>query len=218
MNKKCPKCGLANYPTADLCVRCETALAKGHSRLATRRSLASIVMVRALICLCVCVAAILGFYLSLVFSAKPLNIEEKATIRAAVRVLRQKGFSTEAALLDNFTVYRGNDNWLNASVPKENAYAATNFPFEIMTIYSDFFAYPADDVERAAVLLHESRHLMGEDEHEAYAYVWKHRIRLGWTREQYGLTPVWLGIHRQTKEIAPELFHCPEKRDSDCTE
>ncbi len=105
-----------------------------------------------------------------------------------------------------------------ASVAKENAYAATNFPFAIITLYSDFFAYPQDDTERAAILLHEARHLQGEDEHQAYSYVWQNRHRLGWTGDRYGESPVWANIQRQTRDQAPELFNCPSMRNGDCTE
>jgi hypothetical protein len=68
-------------------------------------------------------------------------------------------------------VFRANDNWLNASVEKENAYAATNYPFEIVTIYPDFFRFTVDDTERAAILLHEAQHLKGKDEKESYEFV-----------------------------------------------
>lgn len=132
--------------------------------------------------------------------------------------MREKGFTSDAMLLDNFTVYRRNDNWLNASVAKENAYAATNFPFEIMTLYPDFFTYPIDDTERAAILLHEARHLRGEEEPAAYTYVWKNRIQLGWTREKYSASPVWSNIRSQTRDTVPELFTCSEKDFGDCTE
>lgn len=176
------------------------------------------VLVRAIICLAVCVTMVLGFYVSLIASAESLNIEQKHTVRRAIAVLREKGFSREVALLENITVFRGEDNWLNATVAKENAFAATNFPFAIITLYSDFFAYPQDDTERAAILLHEARHLTGEDEHQAYAYVWRHRHRLGWTGDKYGDSPVWVNIQRQTREIAPELFNCPTMLNGDCTE
>ncbi len=61
------------------------------------------------------------------------------------------------------SVVRGNDNWLNASTKYENAYAATNFPIEIMTIYPEFFTDTLDDTERAAILLHEAQHLKGAE-------------------------------------------------------
>lgn len=218
MNKKCENCGLENYLTADSCARCSTRLVKTAAQRPGTRSLLRMVFFRGGICLGVCIAAVLGFYISLIYSAKPLGIEEKATIRAATRLLSQKGFTREAFMLSNLTVYRADDNWLNASVAKESAYAATNFPFEIMTIYPDFFAYPADETERAAILLHESRHLLGADEHDAYVFVWKHREHLGWTREKYGISPVWQGVLAQTREHAPELFACGETGRSDCTE
>lgn len=161
---------------------------------------------------------ILAFYVSLIASAESLNIEQKHTVRRAINVLREKGFAREVALLENITVFRGDDNWLNATVAKENAFAATNFPFAIITLYSDFFTYPTDDVERAAILLHEARHLQGADEHDAYAYVWNHRKQLGWTVDNYAASYVWDNIRRQTREHVPEMFNCPEKRGGDCTE
>ena len=175
-------------------------------------------VVRAIVCLGVCLAAFLGFYLSLIVSAKSLTIEEKATVRSAIRILKEKGFSGDAALLDNFTVFRSNDNWLNASVEKENAYAATNFPFEIMTLYPDFFTYPVDDTERAAILLHEARHLAGKNEHDAYEFVWKNRKQLGWTKEKYAASVVWQNVRKQTRDNAPNLFVCDGNELGDCTE
>src|SRR4030095_6280696 len=121
--------------------------------------------------------------LSLLFTSKPLNYDEKAKIKNAIKILDASGFSSEVFLLSYLTSFRANDNWLNASTKEENAYAATNFPFEIMTVYSDFFQYPSDDIERAAILLHEAQHLKGSDEKEAYEFVWKNRKQLGWTKE-----------------------------------
>lgn len=166
----------------------------------------------------VCVSVLLGFYLSLVASAKPLTLEQKETVRNAIAVLNEKGFADEVMLLENFTVFRGEDNWLNASVVKENAYAATNFPFEIMTLYSDFFTYPVDDTERAAILLHETRHLMGKDEKDAYGFVWKNRKKLGWTKDKYSNSPVWINIRKQTRDNEPNLFICDFNPSGDCTE
>ena len=121
-------------------------------------------------------------------------------------------------MLENLAVLRSNDNWLNASVAKENAYAATNFPFEIMTLYPDFFTYPVDDTERAAILLHEAEHLKGKNEHDAYKFVWTHRQQLGWTQEAYVRSPVWRNVRRQTVENVPELFVCNGNEFNDCTE
>jgi hypothetical protein len=103
-------------------------------------------------------------------------------------------------------------------VAKESAYAATNFPFEILTLYRDFFTYPADDTERAAILLHEAKHLAGKNEHDAYEYVWKHRKQLGWTSDKYYTSPVWQGIRKQTKDNVPLLFVCDFNEGGDCTQ
>ncbi|MBV9217179.1 MAG: hypothetical protein JO053_13500 [Acidobacteria bacterium] len=173
---------------------------------------------RAAVCLTICLSLLIGFYLSLIVSAEKPDIEQKAAIRRAIGTLSAKGFAREAFLLSYATTYRSNDNWLNASVAKENAYAATNFPFEIMTVYPDFFTYPSDDVERAAILLHESKHLEGKNEHDAYKFVWMNRVRLGWTRDKYAASPVWQNVRKQTRDNAPELFTCPDKESGDCTE
>ena len=156
--------------------------------------------------------------MSLLASSKSLAYEEKTIVRRAISIIEEKGFSREAFLLNNLAAFRGNDNWLNASVPKENAYAATNFPFEIVTVYPDFFAYTADDTERAAILLHEARHLLGDDEKEAYTFVWKNRQKLGWTKETHFKSVVWQNVRKQTREVAPDLFVCMTNPYADCTE
>jgi hypothetical protein len=166
----------------------------------------------------VLIAVMLGFYVSLVFSADMLMAEEAQKVQAAIAILEQKGFSDEAWLLKHVASYRANDNWLNASVEKESAYAATNFPFEIITIYPDFFRFSKDDVERAAILLHEAKHLQGKDEREAYEYVWKNRERLGWTSENYSRSSVWSETRKVTRQFSPEMFVCTTHDLRDCTE
>lgn len=218
MKKKCSNCHLVNFPDAVECARCQSGLIAVESVAATAIKRRSGFVVRAMICLVVCVLAVLGFYFSLVISASSLTIEQKSTVRRATAILKDKGFSRHAFLLENLTVYRNNDNWLNASVAKENAYAATNFPFEIMTLYPDFFTYPVDDVERAAILLHEAEHLKGHDEHDAYKFVWENRKSLGWVKEKYAASPVWQNIRQQTLDNAPELFVCENKEYRDCTD
>lgn len=218
MNKKCTNCRLVNYPDAVKCLRCESVLVETTTVAGRRSSRMTRILVRAAICLVVCVAMIFGFYLSLIGSAKSLTLEEKQVVRAAIAVLEERGFATEALFLSKFTAYRRTDNWLNASVAKENAFAATNFPFEIMTLYPDFFTYPTDDTERAAILLHEARHLQGSDEKEAYEFVWKNRAKLGWTMGKYSRSQVWKNIRYQTREYAPHLFVCDLNDFYDCTE
>ena len=219
MNNRCPHCHLVNFPHISNCGRCGAEIST-HTLLentAEPRKKAGF-LTRAAVCAGVCLAMLLGFYVSLITSAKKLTTDEKAAVRRAVAVIEETGFNKEAMLLNTITAFRGTDNWLNASVAKENAYAATNFPFEVMTLYPDFFTYPADDVERAAVLLHESKHLAGKNEHDAYEFVWKNRKQLGWTKERYADSPVWSNVRRQTLENVPELFVCEKNDFQDCTQ
>jgi hypothetical protein len=233
MNKKCPNCRVVNFPEADECVRCreplaavsptETAEIRVSRKVESRepkpvKSFKAKVFRRALVCVAVSVAVIFGFYLSLLATSKPLSYDEKQSVKRAIRVLEEKGFDGEVFLLRYAASFRANDNWLNASTRDENAYAATNFPFEIITIYPEFFTVPRDDEERAMILLHEAQHLKGADEPAAYNFVWRSRRRLGWTRESHGETKIFASVERQTREIAPELFRCNWMKTGDCTE
>ncbi len=219
MNKKCPNCKLVNFSKAETCLRCEAALIEVSSQIEKNETpLIRKILKRAAVCLAVCILAILGFYLSLLFTAKRLNFDEKTKVKDAIKILEEKGFDREVFLMNYLTAFRANDHWLNASVEKEGAYAATNFPFEIMTVYPDFFQYPIDDTERAAILLHEAQHLKGADEPEAYEFVWKNRQKLGWTKDKYVNSVVWRNVRKQTKEIAPHLFTCELNEYADCTE
>lgn len=221
MYKQCPRCNLNNSNHAKSCVKClfafkevSTASAYEHKN----KSILSTILRRAVICMIVCVLAICGFYFSLVFSAEPLTGEKHENINRAISILEEKGFTNEVFYLKYFTVFRGSDNWLNDTVAKENAYAATNYPLEIMTVYDDFFTYTTDDVERAAILLHEAKHLQGFDESAAYEFVWKNKKQLGWTKENYQKSVVWREIRKQTREYAPNLFVCDFNEAGDCTE
>ena len=218
MNNKCPYCRLVNYTYVQICVRCGTEIRETENIKPKPGFLKAAILRRAAICFAVVVAALIGFYASLVFSADSLRPDDRKPVDAAIRLLEQRGFNDEVFYLNYFTIFRSNDNWLNASIAKENAYAATNFPFEIVTVYPEFFTYPADETERAAILLHESRHLAGHDEKEAYEFVWKNRKRLGWTKDRYENSPVWREVRKQTREYSPNLFICEFNDFGDCTE
>ena len=218
MKKLCPNCKLVNFKEAKQCIRCRLNLITVTSDEYPKKTLLkSKIFRRVIVCIAVCLFTVLGFYISLVGSSKSLSYQEKKTVRASIEILEARGFSQEAVLLNYLTAFRANDNWLNASVPKENAYAATNFPFEIITIYPDFFTYPVDETERAAILLHEAQHLKGADEKEAYEFVWKNRKKLGWTEENYATSVIWQNVRHQTREVAPELFVCDINPYGDCT-
>lgn len=221
MKKRCPNCRLVNFPNVKTCARCRFDLTTvsdfqpSDEKSPPRKSK---ILRRALICIAVCIFSVFGFYLSLIFTASSLSREEKAVVQRSIKILDEKGFSREVFLLRNLTVFRANDNWLNASTREENAYAATNFPFEIMTVYPEFFTVPLDDTERAAILLHEAQHLKGADEKEAYEFTWRNRKRIGWTRDVYIGSVIWRNVRKQTREYAPNLFVCNWIEYDDCTE
>lgn len=162
--------------------------------------------------------AVVIFYFSMVMSSMPVTAEQQAVIDRAIAVLEAKGFEREVFLLRHTASFRGTDNWLNRAIFKENAFAATNFPVQMITIYPDFYNKAEDDTERAMVLLHEAQHLQGADEHEAYAYVWRNRTKLGWTRDEYGGTATYIDVSGATRDNAPELFKCTFQPGQDCTE
>jgi hypothetical protein len=158
------------------------------------------------------------FYCSLLATSQPITAEQYSKVNDAIELLESKGFTREAFLLRHTAEYRRSDNWFNSSVMKADSYAATNFPFQIVTLYPDFYKKTTDDVERAMVLLHEAKHLESKDENAAYSYVWQNRERLGWTQLSHGTTPTYVTISEQTRENAPELFTCPDHLWNDCTE
>lgn len=164
------------------------------------------------------VMALVAFHLSLVVTSAPVSSDEREAVKRAINRLEARGFEREVFLLRHTVTYRSSDHWLNRLAVSENAFAATNFPFQIITLYPDFYMKTTDDVERAMVLLHEAQHLLGKDEAAAYAYVWQHRGRLGWTQLTHGTTNTYVTIEQQTRENVPALFNCPSNFWNDCTE
>jgi len=162
-----------------------------------------------------CVLSI--FHSSLLLTSQPIESRDFETVTRAIDLLDAKGFSKEAFWLRRLTVFRASDNWLNSLTPKENAFAATNFPFNIITLYPDFFSRAKDDTERAAILLHEAQHLQGASERDACEYVWRNREKLGWTILSHGTTESYIAIEIWTREAVPELFKCTDKLWDDCT-
>jgi hypothetical protein len=155
---------------------------------------------------------------SMVATSSPLDAAEQRAVMQAVQKIEDAGFAHEAFALRHLTTFRSSDNWWNAYIGHSNAYAATNFPFEVVTLYRPFFAAAADDTERAAILLHEAQHLTAAQEEGALGYVWREKARLGWTSDRYGQTRVWKNTREWTAAEVPGLFRCGSDGRSDCME
>jgi hypothetical protein len=236
-NRKCPECGLVNFASASECKRCaalleppsitaavspdpvvelepvfeeDDALEEGKGRRSLLRRAAAVV--------CATLAVLVLCHGSLLWTSQAATVEQRIEVRRAVDLIEQGGFKREAFLLRRLSNFRTSDNWWNRYTGHQEAYAATNFPFEVVTLYPDFFLYPTDDVERAVILLHEARHLSGAGEEEAFAGVWRDKARLGWTREKYGQTRVWKNVREFTGRYAPKLFICGPDGQQDCFE
>jgi hypothetical protein len=156
------------------------------------------------------------WYVSLLLSSNGLQPDQHAKVDNAIAIIEQQGFGREAFVLKRLAAFRSTDNWLNAYFGHRDAYAATNFPFEIVTVYQDFFDLPIDDRERAAVLLHEARHLLGDDEDAALIFTWHNKKQLGWTAAKYRNSRVWDATERWTRDRFPYLFQCGSDNQSDC--
>ena len=219
-NSKCAQCGFVNFAGAGACPCCgsfavvagEAEDFAGRAGKKKRRS----VLRKVLSGFVLSAFVLSGFHVSLLATSEAANFEQKRQVWRAVAVIEQEGFGREAFLLRRLANYRTSDSWWNRWNGHADAYAATNFPFEILTLYPDFFKYPVDDTERAAVLLHEARHLAGDGEEEAFAFVWRNKSRLGWTEEGYGRTRVWKNVNEFTRKYAPQLFRCGGDGAQDC--
>ena len=79
-----------------------------------------------------------------------MSEREMEKVDRAIAVLETKGFDREAFILRHLTTFRASDNWLNSANAGENAYAATNFPFGIITLGPDFYTKATDDTDPEA--------------------------------------------------------------------
>jgi hypothetical protein len=222
--RKCANCGLVNAAADEVCRRCGAQLtddeaayqidsaATVEEETPPRRSLSK----RVVWIVSTTVIVLVLFYLSLLVSSSGLDPDQRSKVDAAIGLLEQKGFSREAWTLKHLAVFRGTDNWFNSYVGHRDAFAATNFPFEIVTVYPEFFKVPVDDCERAAVLIHEARHLQGDGEEAALKYTWQNKQRLGWTADKYSWTKVWNDTERFTKAQFGYMFQCGLDNKSDC--
>lgn len=161
---------------------------------------------------------VVGSYVSLRVTSAAATHEQRQLVGRAIDVLEAKRPGGRTFVLRNLVSYRTSDNWWNRAIGHTDAYAATNFPFEVMTLYPDFFNVPVDDTERAVILLHESYHLAGAGEESAFVEVWREKGKLGWTKQAYGHTPLWRSVRVYTERYAPQHFSCGSGGGDDCFE
>jgi hypothetical protein len=222
MNRiKCTACGLVNFAGSETCRRCSAALMSGYPELqaysaprASGRGLGRWL----LFVLGASLSILITSYLSLLVSSEGVTREERQMVLSAVDVLEKAGFEREVFMLRRVVNYRRTDNWWNQYVGHQTAYASTNFPFAVVTLYPTFFKYPVDDIERATILLHEAQHVLGEPEEIALQRVWIEKQRLGWTSLRYSHTRVWKNTVEWTSAGVPALFRCGPDQRSDCLE
>jgi hypothetical protein len=235
-NLKCAACGLVNFASAYECKRCGAALGGFDGGYDAPRAFESGadsfedfgefeevkpkrgLLTRVAWIVTVTCAVIVAWHGSLLLTSDAATMSQRLQVRDAVELIQKNGFTREAFLLRRLTCFRTTDNWWNRWNNHGEAYAATNFPFEIVTLYPEFFKYPEDDTERAVVLLHEARHLAGAGEREAFASVWRDKARLGWTRDKYSHTRVWKNVAEFTQRYVPELFTCGKDGKQDCVD
>jgi hypothetical protein len=221
--RKCANCGLVNISRDEKCRRCGTLLTEDEqfdslpqepapAEARKRRGL----LQRVIWITGATLVILMIWYVSLLMSSDGLQPDQREKVNSAIALLQQAGFTREAFVLNRLTAFRTTDNWLNAYIGHRDAYAATNFPFEVVTLYQEFFEVPVDDRERAAVLLHEARHLLGDGEEAALDFTWHHKRRLGWTADRYSQTRVWDATERLTKARFPHMFQCGLEGKSDC--
>jgi hypothetical protein len=220
-SNKCARCGLVNFAINDICRRCGATLRpegpieqEAPVQVRTERG-----FWRKLMWVFGMTLTLLfvGF-MSLLTTSERLNFDERQTVADAIAVLEKAGFSREAFVLGNLVNYRSTDNWWNQYVGHQSAYAATNFPFEVVTLYPAFFKFAVDDTERAAILLHEAYHLFGAGEEAALEGAWVEKGRLGWSEDQYSQTRVWKNTREWTAGSVPALFMCGTDERSDCVQ
>ncbi len=211
---------MVNWAEATACERCGTAF--GYMREARvergaggggRSLFKRVLFIAGMVC-----AFVLAGYVSLRATSEAVTFEQRQLIGRAIDVLEQKDFGRRAFVLRNLVSYRATDNWWNRYVGHTDAFAATNFPFEVMTLYPDFFTVPVDDTERAVILLHESYHLTGAGEEKAFAEVWREKAKLNWTKKTYGHTHLYRNVYAFTERYVPQHFTCGKTGAEDCFE
>jgi len=220
MSVKCTQCSLVNFAVDESCRRCGAALTLPDA--APGAAIGGLVepRPRSLGRWLLWIAGVTWLIVfvwsrSLIFTSEPLEQSKRWQVNDAIALLDQAGFSREVFVLKNLTNYRATDSWWNEYQGHESAYASTNFPLEIVTLYPAFFTDTVDDTERAAILLHEAQHLLGFDETHALDRTWREKARIGWTRDNYGNTKVFK-VTEGISFTATTLFQCKDNHHWDC--
>src|ERR1041384_5935037 len=95
MSNKCQKCGLVNFPSAEICGRCKSRLAESVNIRSNGPFSKFKILKRVGIFVFASLFALGGFYISLLVSAKPITYDQRKFVDQAVAVLDEKGFSKE---------------------------------------------------------------------------------------------------------------------------
>src|SRR3712207_5192962 len=120
MSPRCPRCGLINFASAEVCKRCEEPLGRGFEhfgaparyaafdesdgarrpRSLTRRVVAGFVT-----------AGVLLFvaYLSLLATSRAADFEQRQTVNSAIDIVERAGFANDAFLLRRLASFRTTD-------------------------------------------------------------------------------------------------------------
>src|SRR4051794_30281353 len=143
--RKCPECGLVNAGADEQCRRCAASLAEVEEfapqpvetetvEQPRKRSL-----VRRIIWVVSATFVILIiWYFSLLLTSNKLQQDQYLKVDVAIALIEQSGFRNEGFVLRRAATFRSTDNWWNRYVGHRDAYAATNFPFEMVTLYPEF--------------------------------------------------------------------------------
>jgi hypothetical protein len=204
-NRTCGRCGLINFANAETCRRCHSrfdAVAVSEVE-AIGPARASRAVTRRLLWLAGMIVLIVFLWSrSLLLTSEPISVDQRQMVMQAIAVLGRAGFAREEVMLRHFANFRATDNWWNLYLGHRQAYAATNFPLGVVTLYGPFFTVATDDTERAVILLHEAQHLLGSGEEETLQRVWAEKERIGWTADRYGDSRVWKNTKEWTESAA----------------
>ena len=219
---KCAQCGLANFSTAETCRRCGEPFPRIDALVPTPQQapeapqrITGRIGRRAVWMAAVIVVVVFGWSRSLLLTSDPIDARQQEIVYRSIHILERAGLSRESAMLRHFANFRATDNWWNIYLGHRDAYAATNFPLGVLTLYELFFRTAVDDNERAIILLHEAQHLLGYGE-DAVERVWRAKHRLGWSADEYGDTKVWKNTREWTQTSVPSLFVCGPNHTADC--